>query len=321
MSEPKVFLLGAPRLEAGGVPAELDTRKAIALIAYIAITGQRHSRDALANLLWPEYSDTRARASLRRTLSALTRALGSEWLDVERESIGLNQQRRVWVDVDQFHERLAACATHDHPASSVCGACLPLLNAAVELYRDDFLAGFTLRDSPNFDEWQFFQAESLRRELAHALEQLVRGHVARGEWKPAIHHARRRVTLDPLHEPAHRSLMGLYAWAGERGAALRQYRECVGILEQELGVLPLEETTRLYQAIKENRTPPPPIDIGETAVVQTPYLAQGVSPDAPGPRVEEAPSRPTAASQPENGPLVGRTTEWALLLSVYTSIG
>ena len=214
MPEPKVFLLGAPRIEFDGVPAELDTRKAIALITYIAITGQRPSRDALANLLWPEYSDTRARASLRRTLSSLNRALGSEWLDVERESVGLSQERRVWVDVDQFHECLAACTTHEHPASSVCGACLPLLSAAVELYRDDFLAGFTLRDSPNFDDWQFFQAESLRRELAHALEQLVRGHVARGEWKPAIHYARRRVTLDPLHEPAHRSLMELYTWAG-----------------------------------------------------------------------------------------------------------
>ena len=47
--------------------------------------------------------------------------------------------------------------------------------------------------------------------------------------------------------------MRLYAWAGQRNAALHQYRECVRILEQELGVAPLAETTELYEAIKGNR--------------------------------------------------------------------
>ena len=53
--------------------------------------------------------------------------------------------------------------------------------------------------------------------------------------------------------------MQLYAWAGQRSAALHQYRECVQALDQELGVSPLVETTQLYQAIKENRHLPPPV--------------------------------------------------------------
>src|SRR5438094_4228695 len=55
--------------------------------------------------------------------------------------------------------------------------------------------------------------------------------------------------------------MQLHAWVGDRAAALRQYRECVQALEQELGVAPLAETTRLYQMIKENQLPPPPMSI------------------------------------------------------------
>ena len=51
--------------------------------------------------------------------------------------------------------------------------------------------------------------------------------------------------------------MKLYAWSGQRTAALRQYRESVRLLDEELGVPPLEETTELYQAINENRLPPP----------------------------------------------------------------
>ncbi|NIU61937.1 MAG: tetratricopeptide repeat protein, partial [Pseudomonas stutzeri] len=94
-----------------------------------------------------------------------------------------------------------------------CSDCLAVLEEAVALYRDDFMAGFTLRDSGPFDEWQLFQTEGLRDELAGALERLVRCHSAQGEYEPAIGYARRWLALDPLHEPTHRHLMQLYAQA------------------------------------------------------------------------------------------------------------
>ena len=45
---------------------------------------------------------------------------------------------------------------------------------------------------------------------------------------------RRLLAQDPLHEPAHQESMRLYAAAGRRSDALRQYRECVRVLEREL---------------------------------------------------------------------------------------
>src|SRR5919112_688549 len=258
VSRPALLLLGPPRIERDGMTVEVDTRKAIALVAYLAVAHRRHTREALATLLWPEYDQSRARAALRRTLSALAKARTEGWLEVDRESVGLNRDE-LWVDVDRFHGRLAECQTHGHAETDVCPDCLPPLAEAVALYRDDFLAGFGLRDSPNFDDWHFFQAESLRRELAGALERLVRGHEARGEWEAAIAHARRWLALDPLNEPAHRALMQLYAWADQRAAALRQYRECVRVLDKELGVHPVEETTRLYRSIKESEMLPQPV--------------------------------------------------------------
>ena len=252
-----ILLLGAPRIEHDGEPIEVDTRKAIALLAYLAVTRRRHARDALAGLLWPEYNQTRARAALRRTLSSLGKARAEGWLEADREGVDL-ARNEVWIDVDRFRDLLAACRTHGHPEAEVCPECLPPLSEAVELYRDDFLAGFALRDSAAFDDWQFFQAEELRRELAGALEKLSHGHGALKEWEQAVSYGRRWLALDHLHEPAHRWLMQLYAWAGQRAAALRQYRECVRVLEGELGVSPLEETTRIYEAIKENDLPPPP---------------------------------------------------------------
>ena len=263
-------MLGSPRIERDGIAVGVDTRKAVALFAYLAVTKQRHSRDTLAALLWPEYDQASARAALRRTLSALNKALegrdakvsaSSYRLDAGRETIGLANASAshsgpgLWLDVDAFHAHVAECRTHGHPPSETCPRCRRPLEEAVELYRDDFMAGFALRDSPDFDEWQYFQAEGLRRELANALDQLVRCYVAAGDFAPAIRYARRRLALDRLHEPAHRQLMLLYAWSGQRSAALQQYRECTQVLEQELGVEPLEATTQLYTAIKENRAP------------------------------------------------------------------
>jgi len=260
MSSFKLSLLGPPHLECDGVPLGLDRNKNMALIAYLAVTGQSHSREALVTLLWPELEPSRARANLRRNLSMLRKALGGEWLVADRETIGLDPSADLCLDVDQFHSLLLAWQEHGHPETDVCPECLTALAEAVELYRGDFLEGFTLRDSPNFDEWQFFQTEGLRQELASALEQLVRGHSAQGVYESAIPYARRWVALDPLHEPAHRHLMQLYAWSGQRAAALRQYGECEQVLQEELGVPPEEETTQLYKAIKEKRPLPSPGD-------------------------------------------------------------
>ena len=258
MSSLKLYLLGPPRLERDGVPLEFDTRKITALIAYLALTGESHSRETLITLLWPELEPSRARAGLRRNLSVLKKALDGEWLVVERETIGTDLNAAFWSDVDQFQKLLGAWQTHGHPQADICPECLTALAEAVELYRGDFLEGFSLRDSPNFDDWQFFQTESLRQELASALERLVRGHTAQGTYQAAIPYTRRWLALDPLHEPAHRYLMSLYAWSDQRAAALRQYGECERVLEEELGVPPEGETTQLYKAIKEQQDLPPP---------------------------------------------------------------
>ena len=96
-----------------------------------------------------------------------------DWLTIERENVGLNFGSNLSIDVHDFLQLLAACKTHGHPANEHCAACTQPLMEAVRLYSDDFLAGFGLRDSPNFDDWQFYQADTFRREFAAALEGLV----------------------------------------------------------------------------------------------------------------------------------------------------
>src|SRR5215210_4528778 len=106
-------------MERDGVEIVVDTRKAIALLSYLAVTGQRQSRDTLAALLWHEYSQTNARAALRRTLSSLNKALHGEHIIIERESVDLSKTGLL-VDVRSFKECISECLRHSHPASEVC---------------------------------------------------------------------------------------------------------------------------------------------------------------------------------------------------------
>jgi DNA-binding SARP family transcriptional activator len=219
-------------------------------------------------------SQSRARLALRRTLLALKTALGAAWLEIDRDRVGLRRNGQLWVDVLEFRARILQANkpspqdTHEEAATEAA------LAEAVAFYRGDFLAGFTLRDSANFDEWQFFQTESLRRDCAGALERLVHAHANQADYEAAITHARRWLALDPLHEPAHCALISLYARAGQQSAALRQYEECARLFHEELGAPPAEETTALYEAIRTRRWPEkmPPADDDVTLSLPHPLL-------------------------------------------------
>jgi DNA-binding SARP family transcriptional activator len=251
----KLYLLGPPRIERAGAPVEVDTAKAIALLAYLVLSETRQRRESLVGLLWPESDQVHGRAALRRTLSVLNKALGGSLLS-DRDTVGLDPAARLWVDLLQYRARLAACKAHGHGAGGVCPDCIGPLNDAVALYAGDFLQGFSLRDSLAFDDWQYHQGELLRRELDGALDRLARGLAAGGEVDAALDVARRRTAVDPLNEAAHCQLMELYARAGQRPSALRQYAELARILQAELGVTPQRSTTALYQDITEGRVGP-----------------------------------------------------------------
>jgi non-specific serine/threonine protein kinase len=251
----KLLVFGAPRLERDGRPIELNLRKALALLIYLAVSGKPHSRDALATLLWPESDGREGRARLRHTLHRLNETIGDQILDSRPEAICLRPNAELWLDCAAFRQHVAAGLPA--PTSPLDPQRLAEMQAALELYADDFLAGFTLPDSPSFDEWQFFQRESLRQLYGQVLEQLVQAYRARQAWHEAIMYARRWLALDGLHEPAHRALMRLYAWAGQQATALRQYQECARLLNAELSAAPEEETTALYEAIRTRQLAPP----------------------------------------------------------------
>lgn len=250
----EILLLGPPEVSVDGTPIEVDTRKAIALLAYLVVE-KSATRDALAGLFWADSSQERARATLRRTLSALRSATG-DLIDADRNQVSLTGSADS--DVESLGRELEATTGHDHDPRDVCGRCIPHLRRATDLYRGDFLQGFSVRASPEFDDWVRGVTESTRIRVGEAFNRLGTALAAGGEYPAAISAVTRWIDLDPLHEPAHRFVMLLHAWAGDRPGAIEAYRNCVAIFDQELGVPPLEETTELYEAILDEDLPPAP---------------------------------------------------------------
>ncbi|HEY7936823.1 MAG TPA: hypothetical protein VID26_06805, partial [Candidatus Limnocylindrales bacterium] len=126
----RLELLGPVHVAVHGAPLVVDTRKATALLAYLAIGGRPASRETLAALLWPESDEAGAHGALRRTLSVLNAALGGVGLEIDRSSVGL-RVRDVEVDAWQFQRALARVRAHDHPREGSCIECLDALDGAV----------------------------------------------------------------------------------------------------------------------------------------------------------------------------------------------
>lgn len=283
----EIRVLGPLEVMVDGVPLDVDTRKAVAIVALLAVERRPFAREELAALLWPEADDESARGAFRRTLSVLRAALGDRWLRVDRATVAL--------PMDGVHLDLAEVEAARSSGDA------DVLRAAARRARGPFLAGFTLRDSPAFDDWRASRASGAERVVGDVLDRLAVAASALGDGAATIEAARMRVSLDPLDEDAHRRLMRHLVEHGERAAAIRQYRTLVGILERELGVAPLAETTSLYEAIRDGTLGPSPAR------------------PAPDPAAIVEAATPAGHRGPVRLPMVGRDRALARLLAAHAS--
>jgi predicted ATPase/DNA-binding SARP family transcriptional activator len=252
-----ISLFGSPQIKRGDQALSIQRRKDLALLVYLVVTSQPHSRDTLATLLWPEQSQAGARSNLRKSLSRLRAQLGEDCLIVSQTGAGLNPNLSLHLDTARFDLNIREYREHGHrrngPGPHLCANCQKSLQEAAQLYSADFLEGFHVPDSSVFEEWQFFRTDGLRRNLAEVLEQLTNQLASIEEFEAAIEYCRRWLALDRLRESPHRQLMLLYALSGQQAAAIRQFDECKQLLKKELDADPEPETLQLHEAIKKDR--------------------------------------------------------------------
>jgi predicted ATPase len=234
-------------VEWAGRPLDVARRQVRALLYRLAAAEEPVPRDHLSYLFWPDHADATARRNLTGLLAHLRRALPEPAsLVTTREQVGL-ADARVWTDVRVFSW---LCPPYiDHPP-------VDALRQAVDLYRGPFLDGFSLPECPEFEEWALQERYGLELRYLKALAGLVQDLTDEGEYVHAIEYAQRYLSTDELAEEMHRQLIDLYALAGDRSAALRQYEQCALVLERELGVSPLPETQAAYRSARAAQPAP-----------------------------------------------------------------
>jgi DNA-binding SARP family transcriptional activator len=218
MATLELKLLGDLIIHQEGVPlTALKSKKGLALMCYLAVTGRTSIRPALAGLFWPDLPDTNALLNLRKTLHLLKQHL-APFLLISRQTIAFNQAASIWLDVTEFEARTAGQPD------------VAQLRAALALYRGDFLSDFYLADSASFEEWAAAHRAQYRGLALEALSRLADHHLLNAQYEDAAGYARRQLAMDDLRESAHRQLMTALAWSGRRNAALVQYETCRQIL-------------------------------------------------------------------------------------------
>ena len=237
----RISLLGKPEVWLDDVLlTNFSTAKTEALLYFLAGTGQTHSREALAGLLWGEMPEAKARRNLTKSLSVLRRLL-APFLLIEAQRVGFAPDAAIDLDLTRWTTAVSTPApTPD----------------TITLYRGDFLAGFFVKDALPFEEWQLTQRERLRGIAIDVLENLVKQSNSQRDYVAGIAYGRRLLELDPWRESTHRQLMLMLARQGQHPAALAQYQQCTQLLADELGVEPMAETTALFQRIRTSRNHP-----------------------------------------------------------------
>lgn len=283
----RLAFLGTPEVNHAGRVITFPTRKALALLAYLAVEGGRHTREAIAALFWPESDAEQARGSLRYTLAALRSALdeadGVAHCAAERGALSFNLGAACELDTNVVQ------AAYAMPAHEPRAAMAALARAAAAC-RGEFLEGFSLRDAPGFDEWVSVQRAVWQRRMSTVLDRLSQAQWEQAQLEAALETAARWLRLDPLDERAHRRLMQLHLTAGDSTAAQRVYEACRATLDRELGVEPSPETEKLVER------------------------ARAGVPAAPGSRPGRM-SRPAGASF--ETPLIGRADELMQGVELY----
>jgi predicted ATPase/DNA-binding SARP family transcriptional activator len=307
-----MLLLGPPEVRHGGRAVTFATRKALALLAYLALEGAPQSREKLIAVFWPESDAERGRMALRRTLAYLREAIGDSAAPsadahvlATRTTLGFSSDQ-VESDVHALETAWNQLRAASSAPSGPEAALRAQLQQAVARYRGDFLDGFSLGDAPAFDEWAAVQREQWHRRMGLVYERLAELQLAAGDYRGSEETAARWIAHYPLNEAAHRQLMQIHLAAGERPAALRAYEACRAVLEAELGAPPSAETEALAA-------------LARTGEVGTARQAAGASVGAPegGRALAGSPAppvvRPPTLPAPPNA-LIGREAEVAALV-------
>ena len=222
----------------------------LALLALLAVAGERGiARDKILAHLWPESTQSRARASLDQMLHALRASLGNP-SDLRGNPLRL-EPAFATTDVGDFRAALDAGD----------------LERAVERYGGPFLDGFYLSGLPEFEEWVQSQRAALSEQYAGALDALAAEATARGDHARGVRYLRLLGSVLSLNGRVACRLMEALAADGDRDGALEVASRYGVRVREQLGVEPDPSVTALAERLRVQSSVHPVSSIHTTPLV------------------------------------------------------
>ncbi|MBK8048259.1 MAG: hypothetical protein IPK16_14735 [Anaerolineales bacterium] len=278
MASYTISLFGKLQVRRGDRCVELEAAKVQELLCYLMLfRGRPHPRECIASILWDDQTTARSKQYLRKALWQLQAALGEEHVSeskrlfaVSPEWVEVNTHASLRLDVCEFER--TCLATRGMPGQSLTQDAANQLANAVDLYQGDLLDGW-------YQEWCLIERERLQHLLLCAFDKLMAYHEHRGAFEESVAYGQQILRFDHAREHTHCALMRIYAAAGDRARALRQFERCVQALRDELDVPPAEVTVCLHEQIRAGHYPP---------VSALPALGRAVQPPPPSPLMDVA---------------------------------
>jgi predicted ATPase/DNA-binding SARP family transcriptional activator len=257
-----IRLFGTFEAELDGKPVVFAYDKTKAILVYLALNlGRPVQRVKLAGLIWPDKPQEAASENLRQALSRLRKSIGDKdvfpsYVIVDRETVKLNPEANLQVDVNLFKDALAFFSRHIHRHSQTCSACASHLETACQIFRGDFLEDLSLPESDLFEEWAAGQRERFREQALDALNWLVIFSQRAGNYPALLAYARRLVAMEPLNEEVSLCLIKTLAGLGKVDQALAQYRRFKKQLEGEIGQVPSKPMADYVERLRSGEEVP-----------------------------------------------------------------
>jgi predicted ATPase/DNA-binding SARP family transcriptional activator len=239
----RVSALGPLDVNVDGVPVPPKAwgyAKARELLIFLLLHPDGRSREQIGLALWPDASAAQVRNNFHVTLHHLRKAVRrAEWVRFERERYRIAPVGEVELDALAFEDRITTALR----GAKRGRLSQDDLRAALALYRGHFLEGESAGD------WHLDVRDRLSRLHAEGLEILGAALLEAGRFEDAALTFERLVQQEELHEEGYRALMTCRARAGDRMAALREYRRLEAVFSRE-GLRPDRATEELLRRIQ-----------------------------------------------------------------------
>lgn len=218
------------------------THKALSLFVYLVMnSGKTLEREFLAEMFWPNRSEVQARRSLHTALWHIRKSLKAARVPLERYLI-ITKSRVTWVrNSDDWLDVEAFEKSYNSPD-------MQERKYAVQLYRGNLFAQLN-------DDWCIEERSRLCIHYLEALKSLIESCFTINDFVSAVDYSHLMISVDPLNEDANRGMIYALHQLGNRAGMIEHYRSFTNLLRKEIGILPSEETRRLYQQIIDGLIP------------------------------------------------------------------